>query len=370
MHVMSFFSGLHSALSLSFANKQNMKKLLTALALGIFSGYSDGQVVSPTVGFTTLNLQTGNNFVGFNLMPSMAFQGAFTVSPTDRAKISLSNTTIANDQFNPSVIDANNPSTHAIEIITPGANAGLNTAIIDSAATGSELTLQDALPESVADGSEVRIWKLWTIGDAFGTTNSAGLTSTTSANTSDLILIPTTAGGYDQFYYSAGGFAGLGWRKVGGGNTNRSGFPIYFTDGFLILARAEKSITITGAVKPGQTTVVLETGNNFFSNLCPVNAGGVSPSPQGRTLGNSNLYNASVNGLTGASSSNSADLVLIWNGTGYSQYYYSTGGFAGTGWRQVGGGNTDRASEPLPEGAFLILRRGAPTTIALSQAPF
>ena len=347
-----------------------MKIFLTIIAVGFAFGISHSQVYSPTVGFTTLNLQAGNNFVGFNLLPSVAYQGTITVSSTNRAEIFLSNATISNDQFNPAVIDANNPSTHAIEIVDAGVNQGLNTAIVDSLSSDAQVTLQDALPASVADGSVIRIWKLWTIGDAFGATNSAGLTSTTSANTSDLVLIPTAAGGYDQFYYSAGGIPGVGWRKVGGGSTSRSGFPIYFTDGFLILARSGKSITVTGAVKPGQTTVVVETGNNFFTNLCPVNAGGANPSVEGRTLGNSNLYNGTANGLIGTSSANTADLVLIWNGTGYDQYYYSTGGIPGVGWRRVGGGNTDRASIPFPDGAFIVLRRGAPTTIALSQASF
>ena len=335
------------------------------------SAMAPAQVTSPTVGFTTLNLQAGNNFVGFNLLPSVAYQGAITVSSADRTKISLTNATISDDQFNPVVIGANTPSTHAIEVVDSGVNQGLNTSIVDSLSIGAEITLQDALPASVANGTVIRIWKLWTIGEAFGLTNSAGLTSTTSTSTSDLILIPTLTG-YDQFYYSAGGFAGVGWRKVGGGNVSQSGFPIYYTDGFLILARTAKSITVTGTVKSGQTTVVLETGNNFFTNLCPVNAGGANPSTEGRTLGNSNLYNGTANSLISTANVNTADLVLIWNMSlnGYDQYYYSSGGFAGIGWRLVGGGQTDRSSVPLPDGSFIVLRRGGPTTIALSQPSF
>jgi hypothetical protein len=116
--------------------------------------------------------------------------------------------------------------------------------------------------------------------------------------------------------------------------------------------------------------VVLETGNNFLANLCPVNAGGANPSAFGRTLGNSNLYNGTANGLTGGTSLNSADVVLIQNGSGFDQFYYSTGGFAGVGWRQVGQGATNMASRPLPDGSFIVFRRGAPTTVSLTQPSF
>jgi len=326
---------------------------------------SFGQATSKAVGFVTLNLQTGNNFVGFSLQPSTAFTGAFTVSPTDRTHIFLSNTTITDDLFN----GAN--GTHVIEITTAGANQGTNTQVVDTIGTGSEVILQDALPAGVADGSSITIWKLRTLGDAFGATNSAGLTAG-SSSTADLIMIPNGSG-YDQYFYSSGGIIGAGWRKVGASpaNTNQVNVPLYYTDGFLIQARSSKSVTITGEVKTGKTQLVLETGNNFVVNLCPVNAGGTTPSSEGRTLGNSGLYNATAQGLT-AGTSNTADLVLIWNGTGYDQYFYSSGGIIGSGWRLIGASpaNSDKSSTALPDGAYIVLRRGAPTTIQLAQGTF
>jgi hypothetical protein len=65
-----------------------------------------------------------------------------------------------------------------------------------------------------------------------------------------------------------------------------------------------------------------------------------------------------------------ADLVLLWNGRGYDQYYYSTGGLAGAGWRKVGAGNQNQETVPLPDGAFVILRRGSPVTLTLNQGGF
>lgn len=347
---------------------------VASILLAAFPPAGAQEAVTDPVGFVTLNLQTGNNYVGFSLLPAKVLQGAITISSEDRAKIFLNNITVAEDQFNPPVIGPNTPPTHVIEVQGDNTIQGLNVAILDTKATGSELTLAEPLHPSVPNGAVIKIWKLWTIGDAFGANNSAGLTSTNSPNSSDLISIPNGSGGFDQYYYSAGGFPGVGWRRVGNSpaNANKAGVPIYFTDGFIILARSSKAITVTGSVKPGQTQVVLETGNNFLVNLCPVNAGGQNPSASGRTLGNSNLYNGTSNGLTGATSANNADQVLIWNGSGFDQYYYSTGGFPGVGWRRVGSSpaNQNQASIPLPDGSFVVLRRGAPTMVALSQLSF
>ena len=342
-----------------------MKKLalLTAIAAtAVVSSF--GQVTTKPVGFVTLNLQTGNNFVGFSLQPSAAFSGAFTVSATDRKHIFLTNATVTDDQFNGAA------GSYVIEVTTAGANEGLNTVITDTIATGAEVVLQDALPAGVADGSTLTVWKLRTIADAFGATNSAGLTAGTST-TADLILLPNTSGGFDQYFYSSGGIPGIGWRKVAGGTTNQANVPLYYSDGFVIAAKSAKSVTVTGEVKSGKTTVVLETGNNLVANLCPVNAAGTNPSTEGRTLGNSGLYTGnSTTGLL-AGTSSTADLVLISNGAGgYNQYFYSSGGIPGIGWRQVAGGNTDRSTVALPDGCYLIVRRGAPVAIQLAQGAF
>jgi len=41
-------------------------------------------------------------------------------------------------------------------------------------------------------------------------------------------------------------------------------------------------------------------------------------------------------GLTGATTSGNADQIQLWRNGGFATYYYSTGGLAGTGWRQFG----------------------------------
>jgi hypothetical protein len=125
-------------------------------------------------------------------------------------------------------------------------------------------------------------------------------------------------------------------------------------------------VILTGQVKPGRTRVQLGTGHNYVANLCPVNANGNNASSEGRTLANSGLTTS----LQGAPVSEQADLVLLWNGSGYDAYFHSTGGPLDSGWRKVGAGKADQAGVALPDGAFVILRRGAPLTLTLDQGNF
>lgn len=65
----------------------------------------------------------------------------------------------------------------------------------------------------------------------------------------------------------------------------------------------------------------------------------------------------------------SADKVLIFNGTGYTQYYYQTSGF-GTGWRDVTDPGTDKANQVLfPDDGLIINRKQAsPVNVVLMGA--
>jgi uncharacterized protein (TIGR02597 family) len=324
-------------------------------------------VSSPIVGFVTLNLQEGNNFLGFSLLPDLAVQSSFTVNAGDRTHINLTaaGLVLSDDQYNTGA-----QPTYAVEITSTGASQGFTAAITDTVATGNELVLADAIPADVTDGSTLKVWRLWTLSSVFGATNTAGLTGSTAPETADLVLLPTGATTFDQYFYSTGGAQGTGWRKVGDGTTDHAAQPVSLAQGAAVRARSAKAIIITGLVKPGKTTVSLQTGRNYVANLCPVNAAGTGASAEGRTLGNSGLYTGTASGLTGATASGDADLVLLWNGSGYTQYFYSTGGFTGTGWRLVGSGTTDQANTALPDGAFVILRRGAALNLQLNQGNF
>lgn len=327
------------------------------------SSFLHAQVTSPIMGFLTLHLQEGTNFIGFALLPTMEMQSAFNISPTDRKVVFLqggAGFALADNQFSPGPL-----ATHAIEVVSSGNGQGFTTVVTATLAAGNQLTLQDEIPAGVADGASLKIWRLWTLADVFGADNSAGLTGGESPDQADLILLPNGSG-FDKYFYSTGGAQGEGWRQVDAGTADQADVPVFVSEGASIFARSAKSIVIIGQVKPGDTKVTLQTGHNYVANLCPVNAGGEEASAEGRTLGNSGL----AEGIAGGTASSLSDLVLVWNGTGYDQYFNSTGGLLGAGWRKVGAGSANQAGVPLPDGAYIILRRGAPVTITLNQGSF
>ncbi|MEN3940756.1 TIGR02597 family protein [Prosthecobacter sp. SYSU 5D2] len=344
-----------------------MKRIycLAASCLLAATAIAQTTVTTPVMGFLTLNLTPGTNFMGFALLPSMEMQGLVNID-AGRTSIFLQgapNVALINDQFNTGSL----PS-HTIEISGSDGDAGVGftSVITDTFALDNEIVLADAIPEGVADGATVKIWKLWTLADVFGADNSAGLTDAAAPAQADLIQIPNGVG-FDQYFYSNGeGEYTAGWRLVGDFTTDQGVVPLEFAGGIAITARSAKSVVIVGQVKPGNTRVNLQTGNNFVANLCPVNA---VDSEVGLTLETSGLQEGLTHGLTSVQ----ADRVLLWDAQagGYIQYYYSApGGIAGTGWRRIGAGMADQKDVPLPDGAYIIHRVGGPVSIQLNQGAF
>ena len=325
------------------------------------------------VGFITLTIKgTGGtqasaiSFLGLGITPPVEYQGiADSVNGTT---ITSNNTAWTDNQF------ASTPAPGYFLEVTSGSNAGLMSLVASCNAAAKTLTVADDLTAlGVANGATFKLRKNWSLGSLFGSTNSAGLGGG-SSSTADLVLLwnPTLnsgTGGYDQFFYSTGGFAGVGWRKVGGGSTDQQYAAILLDDGLVVkrLQSADVSVAVSGAVKLGPTESTILVGPNFIGN---VYAGGVM------TLGNtdatavppkysSGLYTGiSTTGLV-AGTSGTADLVLIWNQTlnsgagGYDQYFYSSGGFAGIGWRNVGGGSTDQKDTIIATGTSVLIKRNS-----------
>ncbi len=339
-----------------------MKRFLLTTLCGLVAGVCQAQVTSPIVGFLTLHLQPGTNFIGFALLPGLELQTSFTIAAGNRQQIFLQGDHLAltDDQFS-----AGPRPTHAVEIVSAGTGEGFTSVITATLATGRQLNLAEPVPAGVADGATLKIWRLWTLGEVFGMENQAGLTGAEDAGGADLVLLPN-GDAFDRYFYCTGGALGQGWRREGAGTADQADVPVLLGSGASLFARSAKSVILTGQVKPGRTLVQLRTGHNYVANLCPVNADGENASTEGRTLANSGL----ATGLQGAPVSEQADLVLLWNGSGYDAYFHSTGGPLDSGWRKVGAGTTDQSGVALPDGAFVILRRGDPLTLAIDQGNF
>jgi hypothetical protein len=338
-----------------------MKVLISFLALTLASAVGAQTVTTPVLGGLTLNLVQGSNFVGFALQPILELQANVTIHASQRNRIFLPATvSVTNGQYG-----SGTPATHVVEFIDAGVAEGFYSGITQTLATGRELVLATPVNAAGADGARIRIWRLWTLAGVFGAANSAGLLGGTTPGAADTIMLPNGAA-FEKYFYSTGGAQGVGWRLVSGGLVDQAGVRVPFGGGMVIQALGARSMLLAGQVKTGKTRVTLQTGRNYVANLCPVNAGGAAPSAAGLTLATSGMQSFLAAGKVSAL----ADLVLIWNGAGYSQYYYATGGLVGTGWRRVGGGSADQGAVPMPDGAFVIQRRGAPTEVVLSQGNY
>lgn len=317
------------------------------------------EATTDPVGFVTSNVAAGTGtdskltFAALGLTRPVDYQGS--------AETASGGTTTVIDNEAPAgygiVVTASTP--YFLEI-TSGPAAGTTYDI--SSATGMTITLVQSLAASVAPGVTFKIRKHWTLGSVFGATNSAGLASGTGASSSDTISIYTGAG-YDVFYYKSGGIGGTGWRSTLSTSVDRQHAIIYPDDG-MVIARKTASmlpVVLAGAVKTGVSSYPISTGLNIVTN----------PYAAPMTLGTSGIYTANAStGLLGGTGASSADKVLLWNGTGYTTYYYKTGGIGGTGWRSTASTSTPEDGASIPVGsAVLVVRINAGFNWIIPQHP-
>lgn len=323
-----------------------------ALALGCAvasSSFVFAAVTTDPVGYKTVTIKGDDrlNLIGLEFLTAPAFTGVVT-------SVGENTLSFSGVDFD-STLESN--VSYFLDVTSEG-NEGLNTTVVSW--SGNTVTLGDDLSSLlVADVDSVQIHSLPTIGEVFGV--GGDVLEGGSSTLADLILMPNPDGsGLNRYYYSSGGFAGVGWRQVGASG-DKSNTPIYFSDGLYIYKRSagDVEITVSGNVKMTSSSVVIEEGFTPFSTIFP----------SGTTLGNSGLYDAEniANSLS-AGSATTADLVLTdSDGDGViERYYYSSGGFAGAGWRQAGGSG-DKADVPLSSG-FAIFRRSS-EAVSVSRSP-
>jgi len=239
-------------------------------------------------------------------------------------------------------------TTYTLEIVD-ASDTSLNGVIQEVTVwNGNTITTpQDIFADGLAVGDKYQIRAASTISDLFGPTNTVGLLGAASSTSADRLLVPNASGTFDVYYYSTGGFFGVGWRKVGEGSSDFANQAIFLSDGFYIFrqpTQPDLDLVITGTVKVSEIDIAITSQFTFVSGIFPV----------GSTLDSSQMQNS----LTGGASSTAADSLLVQNeGGSFDTYFYSTGGFFGIGWRRVGAGNTDFSDFEIPS-AFVVRRVG------------
>jgi len=329
----------------------NLTAFVAALIAG--SGLALAQTTATTdpVGFVTLDVAGGSNaspklsFKALGLTRPVEYQGSAETAAGGTATV-IDNEATSGYGVTPSA------STPYYLEVTSGTGAGTTYDI--SGISGSTITLAQNLASVVAAPVTFKIRKHWTLSDVFGAADTAGLTSGDDASVSDQVLL-YSSGSYTAYYYQTApaGAGGTGWRKSTDVFADASKTIIYPDDG-VVLRRIQSgnlSVVLTGAVKTGQTSVPITAGTNVLSNVYAA----------AMTLSSCQIYNASTpsTSLVSGDDASTSDQVLLWNGSGYTAYYYQTAPAAagGTGWRNATDVFTDAGNTPLPAGSAIIVKR-------------
>lgn len=302
--------------------KTTTLKAAAAFGLGalLMGSAAAQESVSKPVGYETLEINQQFNYVGLRLLGAPL--ATSTVATAENAGITLASGTVADGPVIVEVID--------------GDAAG---AVVEGTAAGGVITVPANLLDNLEVDNAVTVRAPQTLASVFGAAGESLTTGSASA-AADLVLIPDGAGNFDTYWYSSGGFGGVGagWKQLdtatnASTDVDGSAVTLVYTDGIIIQNRgADNSIVVSGSVKTTGTTPALTTQFNYLSTVYPAGATLSSAFDEAENPG---VLRAGT--LDSASASAAADLVFVPSGDGFNVYWYSSGGFggAGAGWKQL-----------------------------------
>jgi uncharacterized protein (TIGR02597 family) len=337
------------------------------LAVGILlasaaSLFAQTTATTDPVGFITLNA-TGNggsgnptlSFKGLGMTRAVEYQGSAESVGTNT--LTDNEATWTDNQFN------GTNGAYFVEI-TSGPGAGTIYDIQTTTAATKTLTLVQNLAGGITAPVSFKIRKHWTLATVFGPNNEGGLTGGDSA-TADKILVQNGSS-FDSYYYQTSGAGGVGWRKDGEPAVDASATVFVPEEGLIVRRNqsAGANIVLMGAVKTGQTSIPILPGNNLVGNVYAANL----------TLQSSGLYTGNpTTGLASGDEASTSDQVLLWNGGGYTTYYFQTAPLAagGSGWRNANDVFADASATVIPVGYSMFVKRsnGAAFNWVVPQHP-
>jgi uncharacterized protein (TIGR02597 family) len=325
-----------------------LKKIALAASIALLAAPAFAQTTATTdpVGFITLNVTAGSvgspayAHLGLGLTRSVSYQGSAETSTGAQTTIVDNEAVWVDNQFNGAA------GAFYVEI-TSGPGAGTTYDIAGTAGATKTLTLAQPLAASIVNGASFKVRQHWTIGSVFGPLNESGLQGGALA-TADQILI-WNGTGFDTYYYKTVGLGGTGWRSSTSTSIDKQSQIIYPEDGLVLkrIPQTQVDIVLMGAVKTGVSSYPVVLGYNYLANVC------AAP----MTLASSGLFTSDPNTGVVGGALGTADQVLIWNGTGYSTYYYKTVGLGGTGWRSSSSTSADASSVSIPVGSTVVVNR-------------
>lgn len=332
-------------------NPSVLSRPAIAAALFVASGtlaFADTATTDPVGFFTKALAASGgstrvSSAVSFPLYRPPVYTAAAT-SVTDGSPTS----TCQVNGFNAGTTDViTNPHLLRVKAATDTSHVGRFFLI--TAASGDQLTLSTTtLSASLSIGDTCEVLPANTLASVFGNPPVAGWQQGASANSADNIYVWSGTGWLTYFYSNSSG----SWLQSGSfGPKNNT---ILYPDEGVFIARlgtSPISLVTTGTVPTTtERTDMNAAGSTFMSNRFPVDT----------QIGAIGIQ--STTGWVSGSSANTADKVLVWNGTGWLTYFYN-----GTNWKKSGFfGNFD--TDVIAAGTSIFVTRASATATTLVQS--
>lgn len=327
------------------------------LAAALACGMANAQTTAYTtpVGYETLNLNTGFNFVGVRLHEPVIAAGTLE---------SATSNSVTDDQVNLGalitggatyILEIQDGSGIIQEITAAGAGTSITTAADLTGLTFPvSYSLRPAATLASVFGNAAVGHKL-----DIGAGGIAGADQVWFWNGS----------GYTKYYFDEFGgefFDTETWVNVDTSATvDGNDVNIIYADGIIVTSANGKDVTVSGSVKTGATELNVVTGFNFVSSVAPV----------GMTLDTAfgdTAAETTANGLNiGAGGAAGADQVWIWNGSGFTKLYFDEFGgefFDTETWVNADTAAIVPASTELPAGYIVTaaspgdIRSGVPSS--------
>ena len=251
------------------------------------------------VGYETVNLDAGFNYMGLRLHSTPVISGTFeTVSGTTLVDTGVD---IA------ATLEVG--KTYIVEIIDT-AGVGAVAEIVKSDVTVDTIsTVNGFAALGVTTPASYTIRPAATLASVFGATNSVGLSPGFSGPTdADLVYVPDGSGGFTQYFYDEDETT---WKNA---ETNTpvdsATVPLVYLDGIIVFANATESVVVSGEIKKQPVYQLVKPGFNYLSSVYPASA----------TL--ASAFNGSLSSINpGFSGPTDADLIYV-PGPTLTQYFY------------------------------------------------
>lgn len=305
---------------------------LTALLVGSAAAQESA---SKPVGYETLTIEDGFNYLGLRLHEAPVASGTITAIDADSIEDSAADFSALTGTY---ILEIDNGSGIIQEVVNFNSTTEIPT---------------DDLTGEVAVDDSYTLRPVATLESVFGADGGDLDAGNAGTGGADQVWIPDGTGGFDKYYYDNTNLTTFvaAWTNADGSNAvvDPATISLVYTDGLVIVgAGGENTFVVTGSVKLTETNFALSSGFNYVSSV----------SPAGSTLAtmfgtdNESLLDAGNAGTGGA------DQVWVPVAGGFDKYYYDNTNlttFVADWTNADGGAAVDPATVSLDDASGLII---------------